>query len=43
MKHLLSDPFEQAREESGVLDLQLGDEVIPLVLRFRDVRRVAKD
>jgi len=38
-----SDPFRQAREESGVLPCEFQGEEIPMILRHEDVRRSAKD
>ncbi|MFT5130600.1 MAG: hypothetical protein ACI8W8_004231, partial [Rhodothermales bacterium] len=38
-----SDPFREARVESGVLDAQFDGEQIPLILGLQDVRKAAKD
>ena len=38
-----SDPFEQARQQQGTLLLDLGDETIPLILRFNEVRAAARN
>jgi len=37
------DAFQKARREEGALDLKVGDETIPLILRFHDVRKAAKN
>jgi cytochrome P450 len=39
----VSDPFQQARRESGVLRCPIHGETITMVLRHEDVRRAAKD
>jgi len=38
-----SDPFRDARKESGVLQCPFKGENIPMLLRHEDVRRAAKD
>src|SRR5436190_22758620 len=38
-----SDPFREAREESGVLQCEFQGEIMPMILRHEDVRRAAKD
>ena len=37
------DPFADARRSSGVLDVDFDGERIPLVLRYKDVRKAAGD
>ncbi len=37
------DPFREAREERGVLPVRYGEERIPMILGYKDVRRAAKD
>ena len=37
------DPFKQARVASGVLPASFGGEKIPMILRFDEVRRAARD
>ncbi len=39
----LSDPFADARAETGVLTGDFGGEAIPLVLRYKEVRAAAGD
>lgn len=39
----LSDPFKQARTESGVLPCEFQGEEVPMILRHEDVRQAAKD
>lgn len=38
-----SDPFHDARIESGVLPCEFQGETIPMILRHEDVRKAAKD
>lgn len=38
-----SDPFREARRESGVLDAEFQGERVPMILRHDAVRRAAKD
>ncbi|MFM8358361.1 MAG: cytochrome P450, partial [Verrucomicrobiota bacterium] len=38
-----SDPFRDARRESGVLDAEFQGERVPMILRHDAVRRAAKD
>jgi cytochrome P450 len=37
------DPFKQARQEKGVLPARMDGSVIPMLLRYRDVKDAAKD
>lgn len=37
------DPFREARDSTGLLAARLDGEVIPMVLRMKDLRAVAKD
>ena len=37
------DPFRKRRKEAGVLECEFQGEIVPMVLRHEDVRRVAKD
>ncbi len=39
----VSDPFAKARKTTGVLDVDFEGEHIPLVLRYKDVRKAAGD
>jgi cytochrome P450 len=39
----ISDPFRQARTESGVLVCPFQGEDVPMILRHEDVRRAARD
>lgn len=39
----ITDPFRQAREDSGVLACEFQGESVPMILRHEDVRRAAKD
>lgn len=43
MRKAKTDPFKQARRRQGLLELQNGDEAIPLLLRYDDVRAAARD
>src|SRR4051812_21863866 len=38
-----SDPFREAREESGILECEFQGEMMPMILRHEDVRGAAKD
>lgn len=38
-----TDPFREARDQEGVLVNDFAGERIPMLLRFRDVRRAARD
>ena len=38
-----SDPFRDAREQSGVLVCEFQGEPVPMILRHEDVRKAAKD
>lgn len=38
-----TDPFREAREESGVLEGEFAGEPIPMILRHADLRRAARD
>ncbi len=42
-KPKIEDPFRSARERTGVLNVDLDGETIPLLLRYRDVRTAAKN
>ena len=37
------DPFARARSATGVLDVDFHGEIIPLILRYKDVRKAAGD
>lgn len=37
------DPFKEARDENGVLPARFGEEKIPMILGYKDVRKAAKD
>lgn len=39
----LTDPFEEARKESGVLSCPFQGESVPMILRHEDVKTAAKD
>lgn len=39
----ITDPFRQAREDSGVLKCDFQGESVPMILRHEEVRRAAKD
>ena len=41
--HCPNDPFKKARQESGVLRADMDGENIPLILRHKDLRDVARD
>ncbi len=38
-----TDPFREAREESGVLEGEFAGEPVPMILRHADLRRAARD
>lgn len=38
-----SDPFREARRDSGVFDAEFQGKRVPMILRHEDVRRAAKD
>jgi cytochrome P450 len=40
---LMDDPFADARRKSGILVGDFDGEIIPMILRYRDIRRAAKD
>ena len=42
MDHV-SDPFREARRQSGVLECEFQGESVPMLLRHEDVRKAAKD
>src|SRR4051794_40794986 len=39
----MSDPFLEARKDTGVLECEFQGERLPMILRHEDVRRAAKD
>jgi len=39
----VSDPFREARQQSGVLECEFQGETVPMILRHEDVKRAAKD
>lgn len=39
----MSDPFEEARREKGILECNFQGEVVPMILRHEEVRKAAKD
>lgn len=43
MNKAKADPFQRAREGSGVLRCEYQGEAIPLLLRYRDVKEAAQD
>jgi cytochrome P450 len=39
----VSDPFREARQQSGVLECEFQGEKVPMILRHEDVKKAAKD
>lgn len=39
----VSDPFREARQQSGVLECEFQGETVPMILRHEDVKKAAKD